>query len=49
MTDWLINNWQVMTIIILVVDKLVAMSPTTMDDLIWTSIKNLIYKLTGKK
>lgn len=49
MIDLLIENWQIVTIIILVVDKMVAMSPTEMDDLIWSSIKGLIYKVTGKK
>ena len=49
MIDLLIENCQIVTIIILVVDKMVAMSPTEMDDLIWSSIKGLIYKVTGKK
>ena len=49
MVDLLMDNWQIVTIIILVVDKAVAMSPTEMDDLIWSSVKGLIYKVTGKK
>ena len=49
MVQWLIDNWQIVTIAILVLDKTVAMSPTKMDDLIWSSVKWLLYKITGKK
>ena len=49
MVQWLIDNWQIVTIAILVLDKTVAMSPTKMDDLIWSSVKGLLYKITGKK
>lgn len=49
MIEWLMNNWQIVTIVILVLDKVVAMSPSKMDDMIWTSVKGLLYKLTGKK
>lgn len=48
MIEWLTTNWQIVTIVILVVDKLVALSPTKMDDLLWTSVKGLLKKLTGK-
>tara|TARA_Y100001963_G_scaffold64188_1_gene89515 strand:+ start:256 stop:405 length:150 start_codon:yes stop_codon:yes gene_type:complete len=49
MVEFLTSNWQIITIVILVVDKIVALSPTTMDDLIWTSVKGFLYKVTGKK
>ena len=49
MIEWLSNNWEIVTIGVLVVDKLVALSPSKMDDLLWTSVKNLLYKLTGRK
>ena len=49
MFEWITDNWQIVTIIILVVDKVVALSPSEMDDLIWSSVKGLIYKVTGKK
>ena len=49
MIEWLTGNWQIVTIVILVLDKMVALSPSKRDDLIWSSIKGLIYKLTGKK
>lgn len=49
MIEWLMNNWQIVTIVILVLDKVVAMSPSKMDDMIWTSVKGLLYKVTGKK
>ena len=41
-------NWEYMLIGILCIDKLVALSPTKWDDLIWTSIKKAIYKAVGK-
>ena len=44
MIEWITSNWQIVTIGILVVDKLVALSPSKMDDLLWTSFKNLLYK-----
>jgi hypothetical protein len=37
-----------MVIVILAVDKAVALSPSEWDDLIWTSIKKAIYKVAGK-
>tara|TARA_R100000808_G_C2135305_1_gene143719 strand:- start:1555 stop:1707 length:153 start_codon:yes stop_codon:yes gene_type:complete len=49
MVEWLISNWQIVTIVILIVDKIVALSPSKMDDLLWSSVKGLIYKLVGKK
>tara|TARA_R100000655_G_scaffold98295_2_gene141605 strand:+ start:229 stop:381 length:153 start_codon:yes stop_codon:yes gene_type:complete len=49
MVELLTDNWQIITILILVVDKIVALSPSKMDDLLWSSAKGLIYKLAGKK
>ena len=49
MIEWLTSNWQIVTIGILIVDKIVALSPSKMDDLLWSSVKGLIYKLVGKK
>ena len=46
--DWLTDNWEYALIIILSMDKAVALSPSTWDDLIWTSIKKAIYKAAGK-
>jgi len=44
--DILLNNWEYVTIGILVIDKIVALSPSKMDDLLWASIKKV---LTGAK
>lgn len=44
--DFIISNWEFVAIGILVVDKIVALSPSKMDDLIWASIKKV---LTGAK
>ena len=46
--DWVTANWEYMLIAILCIDKVVALSPTKWDDLIWTSFKKAIYKATGK-
>ena len=46
--EFLMNNWEYVLIGIMAIDKLVALSPTEWDDLIWTSIKKAIYKTMGK-
>ena len=47
--EWITDNWVYALIIILSIDKAVALSPSTWDDLIWTSIKKAIYKAVGKE
>ena len=46
--DFILSNWEYITIAILAIDKAVALSPTEWDDLIWTSIKKAIYKVVDK-
>ena len=46
--DFIIANWEYALIGILCIDKIVALSPTEWDDLIWTSIKKGISKAVGK-
>jgi hypothetical protein len=46
--ELLIANWEYVLIIILAIDKIVALTPSTWDDLIWTSIKKSIFKIMGK-
>ena len=46
--DLIINNWEYVLIGILTIDKIVALTPSTWDDLIWTSIKKSIFKIVGK-
>ena len=46
--EFLVNNWEYVLIGILAVDKVVALTPSTWDDLIWTSIKKSIFKIAGK-
>ena len=48
MVEVLSANWEYALIVILCIDKVVALSPTEWDDLIWTSIKKSIYKIVGK-
>ena len=40
--DVIVNNWEYVTIGILVVDKVVALSPSKMDDLLWASAKKVL-------
>ena len=47
--SFIIDNWEYMLIILLAVDKIVALTPNQWDDLIWTSMKKAIYKMVGKK
>ena len=47
--EWVAENWEYVVIVILGVDKAVALSPSTWVDLIWTSIKKAIYKAIGKE
>ena len=48
MVEQLSANWEYVVIGILAIDKIVALSPSEWDDLIWTSIKKSIYKIAGK-
>lgn len=48
MEQWLVDNWEIAVIGVLAVDKLVALSPSTWDDLLWTSVKKAVFKLAGK-
>ena len=48
MIELLTTNWEYVLIGILAIDKIVALSPSEWDDLIWTSIKKSIYKIVGK-
>ena len=38
----IMQNWEYVAIGILVVDKVVAMSPSKMDDLVWTAVKKVL-------
>ena len=46
---WIIQNWEFILLGIMIIDKIVALSPSKRDDLIWTSIKGVIMQLTPKK
>jgi hypothetical protein len=46
--EFLSANWEYVLIGILAIDKVVALTPSTWDDLIWTSIKKSIFKIVGK-
>ena len=40
--DWMMEHWQYVMIGVMVMDKIVAMSPSKMDDLIWSSMKKVL-------
>jgi len=42
------SNWEYVLIALLCVDKIVALSPSKMDDLIWFTLKKLLKKAVGK-
>ena len=42
------NYWEYILIGFLLIDKIVALSPSKMDDLLWFSIKKVIKKAAGK-
>ena len=46
--DFLGTYWEFIVIGFLVIDKIVAMSPSKMDDLIWFSVKKMLKKASGK-
>jgi hypothetical protein len=45
---FLSSYWEYIIIGFLVIDKIVAMSPSKMDDLIWFSVKKMLKKAAGK-
>ena len=45
---WLGSNWEIATIVLLGIDKIIALSPSKMDDLLWTMCKKIIKKASGK-
>jgi len=47
--EFITDNWEWVAIAILVVDKMVALSPSKMDDLLWSSMKRILTGLKLKK
>ena len=47
-TSNIVEYWELYAIGILLLDKMVALSPTKYDDLLWSSVKGMILKLKGK-
>ena len=46
--EYLATYWEFILIGFLLIDKIVALSPSKMDDLIWFSLKKMIRKAAGK-
>ena len=46
--EWIQSNWEYVLIGIMALDKAVALSPSTWDDLLWTSIKKALFKTMGR-
>jgi hypothetical protein len=47
--EWVLKYWEIIVIGILVLDKIVAVTPNKYDDLILTAIKSAIGQVFGKK
>ena len=47
--ELLTEHWEYVVIVILGIDKAVALSPSTWYDLLWTSVKKALYKAAGKE
>tara|TARA_R100000306_G_C4281156_1_gene95159 strand:+ start:253 stop:408 length:156 start_codon:yes stop_codon:yes gene_type:complete len=47
--EFITEHWEYVVIAILALDKAVALSPSTWDDLLWTTVKKAIYKAAGKE
>jgi hypothetical protein len=45
---FLSTYWEFVVIGFLVIDKIVALSPSKMDDLLWTTLKKMLKKAAGK-
>tara|TARA_Y100001938_G_C7956400_1_gene361943 strand:- start:216 stop:362 length:147 start_codon:yes stop_codon:yes gene_type:complete len=48
MIEFLSNNWSYTLIALLAIDKVVALSPSKWDDLLWTVVKKAIKKAVRK-
>ena len=48
MVEFISSNWSYALIAIFAIDKAVALSPSKMDDLLWTIAKKAIRKIVGK-
>ena len=46
--EYLATYWEFILIGFLLIDKIVALSPSKMDDLIWFSVKKMLKKAAGK-
>jgi|TARA_Y100000296_G_scaffold32283_1_gene37373 hypothetical protein len=46
--EWFSENWEYVLIAVMAIDKAVAMSPSEWDDLVWTSVKKIVFKAMGK-
>ncbi len=46
--DFILQNWEYILIGILCIDKAVAMSSSSWDDLVWSACKKAIFKIVGK-
>ena len=46
--EFISTYWEYIVILFLIVDKIVALSPSKMDDLLWTTMKKMLKKAAGK-
>ena len=48
MIETILENWSYVLVFILAIDKVVALSPSKWDDLLWTAIRKAIFKVLKK-
>jgi len=47
--EWIVDNWELIALGIMVLDKIVASTPVKWDDIILTAIKNALFTVKPKK
>jgi hypothetical protein len=48
-TTWITSHWELIAIAVLLLDKIVALTPCQWDDLLWTGIKKMLFRVAGKR
>jgi hypothetical protein len=49
MTELLVGNWEYILLAFMVAEKIVKLTPTKYDDILFDMTKDVIFKIAGKK
>ena len=49
MTELLVGNWEYILLAFMVAEKIVKLTPTKYDDILFDMTKDLVFKIAGKK